>query len=131
MEDALLNAEDLEFLEGLKEEFYPESIDSLSECEELILGLNDENKDESLTSYMRKIHSLKGSAQSIDLKGMSRLFHEMETIVRQYIDTSDESLVELTLKLIDSQILFIKLMKHKKDKDADHFLIEILDIVER
>ncbi len=91
-------AEDLEFLENLKSEFYDEAYEFLNDCESVILQYEKQPESELTKEYMRILHSMKGSAKAVDLDRIAHALHLMES---KCTESDSPTFVNETLKAID------------------------------
>lgn len=89
--------DDSEFLAELREEFFTEAKETLLECENILINI--ENGDSSgFDQYKRQLHSLKGSAHAVDLKKIAAILHTMEDWIK---DNKITEIVEISLTTID------------------------------
>ncbi|MBF0300224.1 MAG: Hpt domain-containing protein [Oligoflexia bacterium] len=76
-----MDKDELEFLKELRDEFYQDTPEQLDSCEEIILTFKTTGDKSNIDKLKRTIHSLKGSAQAVDLANMASFFHKFETIL--------------------------------------------------
>ena len=84
--------------------------DFIEECEEAIelaenelLSFAKDGSTESLAVVFRNLHTIKGSAQAMELNELAKLVHGMETALEPLRNSNsvDQSLVDQTLSNID------------------------------
>lgn len=71
--------DDVEFLNQLKKEFLDGMVLEIPVCEELVMEYEKSENYDSLIKLMRILHSLKGSAQAVDMLHVSNTLHAIET----------------------------------------------------
>ena len=71
-----LNEKD--FLESLRQEFLDTSGFTLDECEKLLLKAEKISDPTLFDEFRRQLHSLKGSAQAIQLGDIGKALHDIE-----------------------------------------------------
>ena len=92
------DAEDLEFLESLKQDFIEECLESLQKCEECLLSFEKNKSDEVLREYLRVLHSIKGSSRAVEFDKIAKAVHQIESLGQK---TNEPQFVELSLSLVD------------------------------
>ncbi len=76
-----------DFFEQLRREFIEATSDRLSTVDDLITAMmENENPDESLSEFLRHIHSIKGQGGTFDFPTVSTIAHRLE----DYIETAPE-----------------------------------------
>ena len=121
--------DDAEFLEDLKKEFYAESIEMLDACESILMNLpaealNTEN-DPDIQDYLRKLHTMKGSAQAMSLKDMVKIIHTMETNAR------NKNFTDLSLKVIDVLRKSVFYMENCEEDKAYQIFSDVLGVLKK
>ena len=66
-----MEADELDFLANLKEEFIEEGLEHIDALEGIALDFEKEGDKEEMTRFKRQIHSFKGSAQAIEEEALS------------------------------------------------------------
>lgn len=110
--------EDLEFLRGLREEFLEECHENLDNLENIMLNYESSADEETLKSFMRTLHSMKGSARAVDLHTMGQVIHLLETLCVN----KEADLVENILKNIDNLRKYADLMKARQEAEGEVFI---------
>lgn len=71
--------DDIEFLNQLRKEFLESVSFELPNCEELLMDYEKNQDFEALVKLMRILHSLKGSAQAVEMTEFSQALHAFES----------------------------------------------------
>lgn len=125
-----MDNDELEFLKELRDEFFQDTPEQLDSCEECILAFKDSGDKTNLDKLKRTIHSLKGSAQAVDLAKMASFFHKFETILAASAACQDRvKIVNFLLTFIDSTRTYLTVLKTEGDilKNETH-LASLLNI---
>ena len=73
--------EEEEFLKELEEEFYAESESIFQSLEESLLRCEQAGENSDLDEINQMLHSMKGSAQAVDLDSLGSFLHKFETFI--------------------------------------------------
>ena len=74
-----MEADELDFLANLKEEFIEEGLEHIDALEGIALDFEKEGDKEEMTRFKRQIHSFKGSAQAIEEEAFAESLHLIES----------------------------------------------------
>jgi len=89
-------------LNDLKEDYYEDSNQKISEIETLILELeNDKVDGKNLDTLFRITHSLKGSAGTFDLYTLANISHRFENIIVEHQTEKQEKFSDMALYYVD------------------------------
>ena len=83
-----MEADELDFLQNLKEEFVEEALEHIDALEGIALNYEREGDAEEMSSFKRQIHSFKGSAQAVEEEGFAESLHHIETKLEKCIQES-------------------------------------------
>ena len=75
--------EEDEFLKELEREFYGESESTLQFLEENFLSFETTGDVNTIDEVNKALHSMKGSAQAVDLEMLGSFLHKFETYVQE------------------------------------------------
>ena len=75
----MMEADELDFLANLKEEFLEEGLEHIDALEGIALDFEKEGDKEEMTRFKRQIHSFKGSAQAIEEEAFAESLHLIES----------------------------------------------------
>ncbi|MBF0362667.1 MAG: Hpt domain-containing protein [Oligoflexia bacterium] len=125
-----MDNDELEFLKELRDEFFQDTPEQLDSCEECILAFKDTSDNANLDKLKRTIHSLKGSAQAVDLAKMASHFHKFETIIAASAGKSDKGkMVIFLLSFIDNIRTYLTALKTDGDcSKIENSLTTLLNI---
>lgn len=74
-----LEADELDFLATLKEEFIDEGLEHIEALEGSALSFEKSQDMDEIKSFKRKLHSFKGSAQAVDEDEFAEALHNLES----------------------------------------------------
>lgn len=121
-----MNAEDAEFLESLRKDFVEETFDLLSKCEESLLNYEQGFEESFYLDYMRRLHSIKGSARAVEFDLIASTVHIIESIGQK---NKREKFVELSLSSLDSIRNSLEFIKNDQLKEANANLTELTNFL--
>ena len=81
----MMEADELDFLQNLKDEFVDEALEHIDALEGIALNFERDGDKEEMTSLKRQIHSFKGSAQAVEEEGFAESLHQIETKLEKCI----------------------------------------------
>lgn len=81
----MMEADELDFLQNLKEEFVDEALEHIDSLEGIALNYERDGDPEEMTSFKRRIHSFKGSAQAVEEEGFAEALHDIESKLEKCI----------------------------------------------
>lgn len=113
-----MDKDELEFLKELRDEFFQDTPEQLDACEESILAFKNTNDKVHVDKLKRTIHSLKGSAQAIDLAKMANFLHKFETILStsNNIGINDNAkMINFMLSFLDNIRIYLSTLKTQGD----------------
>lgn len=108
--------DDLEFLESLKKDFLEECQGNLEKCEECLLNFEQNKNDDEIRSYLRVLHSIKGSAKAVEYNKMAAAIHQIESLGS---NTGHPQFIEVSLSLLDELKDVLKTIKAGGDSEAE------------
>ncbi len=112
------------FLEGLREEFYADAVETLVDCENLLLTKYEEGlTPDDTKEYKRILHSLKGSAHAVELVQINDILHTMEDLIIDNIVTQE--ITDKHLLYIDKIREFIALTQKGDQVRANQIINDI------
>jgi two-component system chemotaxis sensor kinase CheA len=95
-----------DFIEALRKEFLEEAGYLLEQCEEALLGLDDEaRRPEQLANIFRAAHTVKGSGAAVgfeDLVGFAHRFEDCLALLRMSPQLLTTELTSLFLRVVDA-----------------------------
>lgn len=121
-----MNEEDAEFLESLRKDFVEETFDLLNKCEECLLNYENGFDEIHYQDYMRRLHSIKGSARAVEFDLIASTIHLIESVGQK---TQKEKFVELSLSSLDGVKNAIEFIKNGQTNDADSNLKELTNFL--
>lgn len=113
-------AEDLEFLESLRQDFIEETLENLQKSEECLLRFERDKCEDHIREYLRLLHSIKGSARAVEFDKIGTTIHQIETMGHK---KHDPLFVEISLSLIDDLRDVLALIK-ENNYDAMELKLE-------
>jgi chemotaxis protein histidine kinase CheA len=72
-------------------DFVDEQVDRIVQIKNDMASWYSTREEESRSRFLRDLHTIKGNARALRLKGVSSLVHEIEGIVGEHIDADDGS----------------------------------------
>ena len=75
----VMEADELDFLQNLKEEFIDEGLEHIDALEGIALDYEKGGDKEEMTKFKRQIHSFKGSAQAVEEEAFAESLHKIES----------------------------------------------------
>lgn len=108
MEDSMNFMDDIEIVK----EFLVESNDHLDDVESKILKLEENPEDaDIINSIFRPVHSMKGSAGFLGLKGIGKVSHELETL----LDEARKNKIKITSEIIEILYEGVDILKRLRE----------------
>lgn len=105
---------DQEFLTELRQEFVGTVDDEFSFCQELLMSFEQEGDVSALDGVLRRVHSLKGSAHSVEWKDVADLIHVFESKVLDAKKCEKDEIQKRVSQLLD-QLDSISQFLHQKE----------------
>jgi len=103
--------EESEFLEELKEEFLDGVFFELDDCEEFILKFEKSADRNDLLELKKKLHSMKGSAQAVQIDNVAEYLHKLESTIDHLEKLKSDRIVNVVLEEIDHLRKFFENLK--------------------
>jgi two-component system chemotaxis sensor kinase CheA len=106
--------------------FFEEAAEHLAEMENLLLGLDPANAaDEDLNAIFRAAHSIKGGSGTFGFTDMTRVTHELESL----LDRARKHELVLTVDMVDAllaagDVLKAQLARHRGQTDENPFDVD-------
>ncbi|MFK8138794.1 MAG: Hpt domain-containing protein [Bdellovibrionales bacterium] len=123
-----MEADELDFLMNLKEEFVEEGLEHIDSLEGAALEYEREGDLEVLTGFKRKLHSFKGSAQAVDEDVFAEKLHLLETKLEACIQGQRfDDFMQFIYPLIDKMRDYVNSMENGGDESVLSEIVTLVD----
>ena len=124
----VMEADELDFLQNLKDEFIDEALEHIDALEAVALDFEKTGDKEQMTRFKRQIHSFKGSAQAVEEDVFAESLHKIESKLEVCI-TGDRlaDFMGFVYPCIDRMREYVNSLESGGDSSSLQAFVEIVD----